>query len=106
MACNQIDSLLFCRQEVDQECAKPCLIERLSHTLIAWAVAAAATAMREQHDSLRTLRHRQITFEADVSCTDIYRLRAYIHFARSFMHPTGNCSTACRSGISTHDQRC
>jgi hypothetical protein len=45
----QIDRLFLCRQQVDQQCRKACLIEQLRDIAVARAVTTAAASVSKQN---------------------------------------------------------
>jgi len=59
----QIDRLFLCRQQVDQQCRKACLIEQLRDIAVARAVTTAAASVSKQNDAASVLGKVQIHLE-------------------------------------------
>jgi hypothetical protein len=71
MACIDIHGLLFARQQIEEQCADARLTNDARDELVARTEAAAAAAMREEHDASRALRQFERPLERHLARRDV-----------------------------------
>src|SRR5437867_8110957 len=70
-------NFLFRREQIEQKRSDSCFTDSASDKLITRALATAPGAMSKQHNTGRTFRHQQFTFEVKMPGRDLVCLSCH-----------------------------